>query len=291
MLTIKEHRFGRPLTLVLGASGMTGRRVAQRLWDGGHPIRVGSRFAEPAFDWRNRATWRPALHGVRAVYLSFHPDVAAPAAEVTVRAFVGAAMDSGVRRIVLLSRRGHAGARRCEQAVTGSGADWTILRCSWLSQAFSEGWLVDGVLRGTVSLPVGQAPEPFVDADDVAEVAFEALTGPGHSGRTYELTGARGLSFEEAVGAIAVAAGRAIRFERVSRDRFKTLAARYRMPVERACLVAQLLEAVSNGANAGLAGDLRRVTGRAPRTFEAYTRSAFAGGSRRQRPARARAMA
>lgn len=291
MLTTTEHSFGRPLTLVLGATGMTGRRVAQRLWDGGHPIRVGSRFAEPSFDWRRRATWRPALYNVRSVFLCFHPDVAAPAAHVAIRSFVEVALDSGAPRIVLLSRRGNVAAQRCERALTESSADWTILRSSWLAQTFSEGWLVDAIQRGRVPLPVAQEPEPFVDADDVADVAFQALARSGHSGRIYDLTGPRALTFEAATAAIAFASGRAIRFENVSRERFAEEAARYRMPRERAALASHLLESVSGGREAAPTGDVRRVTGRAPRTFETYARNAFAPGRSPARRARRRATA
>ena len=47
--------------LVLGGTGKTGRRVAERLLAAGRPVRVGSRAGTPPFDWENRATWAPAL--------------------------------------------------------------------------------------------------------------------------------------------------------------------------------------------------------------------------------------
>src|SRR5215217_6508214 len=68
------------MTLVLGGTGKTGRRVAQRLEARGMPTRVGSRSAEPPFDWQKPETWASALEGVSAAYVSYYPDVAIPGA-------------------------------------------------------------------------------------------------------------------------------------------------------------------------------------------------------------------
>jgi len=78
------------------------------------------------------------------------------------------------RRLVLLSGRGEEGALRGEQAVRGSGADWTIVRSSFLFQNFSEGYLLETVLAGEVAFPAGDVAEPFIDAEDIADVAATA---------------------------------------------------------------------------------------------------------------------
>jgi uncharacterized protein YbjT (DUF2867 family) len=59
-----------------------------------------------------------------------------------------------------------------------SVADWTILRASFFSQNFSEGYLLDPIRAGQVMLPVGEVGEPFCDADDIADVAAATLTSP-----------------------------------------------------------------------------------------------------------------
>ena len=64
--------------LVLGGTGKTGRRVVERLTARGIPTRIGSRSAQPRFDWDDQTTWVPALHGVAAAYVSFYPDLAVP---------------------------------------------------------------------------------------------------------------------------------------------------------------------------------------------------------------------
>ena len=64
-----------------------------------------------------------------------------------------------------------------------AGAAWTIVPASWFDQNFSESYLLEPVLLGEVALPVGDMLEPFVDADDIADVAVAALTEAGHAGR------------------------------------------------------------------------------------------------------------
>ncbi|MGH8978839.1 MAG: NmrA family transcriptional regulator, partial [Acidimicrobiia bacterium] len=107
--------------LVLGGTGKTGRRVAERLRRRDLPIRIGSRTATRPFDWEAPATWGPVLEGVRAVYVSFAPDLAVPGAAETVGAFARRAVASGVERLVLVSGRGEEGAERGEHAVQEAG--------------------------------------------------------------------------------------------------------------------------------------------------------------------------
>ena len=128
--------------LVLGGTGKTGRRVAQRLEARGVPVRIGSRSAEPPFDWEDRSTWAPALEGMSAAYVSYYPDLAIPGAVEAVGAFARLAVERGVRRLVLLSGRGEAEAEQAERAVQASGADLTIVRATWFAQNFSEDYML-----------------------------------------------------------------------------------------------------------------------------------------------------
>ena len=170
------------LTLVLAATGKTGRRVADRLEAQGRPVRRGSRSAAIPFDWDDATTWAPALEGVEAAYVVYIPDLAVPAAPPAIRAFTELALEAGVRRLVLLSGRGEEEAQRCERIVQESGLDWTIVRASWFAQNFSEGAFHDLVLAGEVALPAGDVQEPFIDVDDIADVVVAALTEYGHVG-------------------------------------------------------------------------------------------------------------
>jgi uncharacterized protein YbjT (DUF2867 family) len=263
-------------TLVLGGTGKTGRRVVEGLEARGVPTRVGSRSADPPFDWEDRGTWAPALDGVGSVYISYYPDLAIPGASEAVRAFSELAMDRGVRRLVLLSGRGEEEAQRAERAVQDTGADWTIVRCSWFSQNFSEGYLVDAVADREVVLPDAPVPEPFVDVDDIADVAVAALTEEGHVGELYELTGPRLLTFEEAVGEIAEARGREIRYVSVSLEEYAARAAELGVPEDFVEFLTYLFGEVLDGRSANLGDGVQRALGREPRDFADFVRDAVA---------------
>ncbi|MFB9981922.1 NAD(P)H-binding protein [Mesorhizobium kowhaii] len=264
--------------LILGGTGKTGRRLAERLTAHGLPVRIGSRSGTPRFDWELPATWGPAMQGVSAVYISYYPDIAVPGAAETVGAFARLAVANGVTRLVLLSGRGETEAQRAEEMLKASGADWTILRCAWFSQNFSEGFLVESLLEGEVALPVGNVGEPFVDADDIADAAFVALTEQGHVGHLYELTGPRLLSFADAVAEIAKAAGRDIRYIKVSHDEFTAAMAAHELPPEIAWLLNELFTEVLDGRNETLTDGVQRVLGRAPKDFSAYANETAATG-------------
>ncbi len=264
--------------LILGGTGKTGRRLAERLTAQGIPVRIGSRSGSPAFDWEHLSTWGPALQGVSAVYISYYPDIAVPGAAETVGAFARLAVANGVTRLVLLSGRGETEAQRAEEMVKTSGADWTILRCAWFSQNFSEGFFVEPLLQGEVALPVGAVGEPFVDVDDIADAAFVALTEEGHVGQLYELTGPRLLSFAEAVAEIAKATGRDIRYVRISHDEFTAATAAHELPPEIAWLLNELFTEVLDGRNETLTDGVQRVLGRAPKDFSAYADETAATG-------------
>ncbi|MBP7149152.1 MAG: NAD(P)H-binding protein [Acidobacteria bacterium] len=266
-------------TLVLGATGKTGRRIANRLTARGLPVRAGSRAGHPPFDWEDRRTWAPALQGARAAYVTYYPDLAVPGAADALGSFAELAVESGVRRLVLLSGRGEEGARLGETAVQDSGADWTILRCSWFDQNFSEGNFLGLVLGGVVALPTGDVAEPFVDVDDIADVAVAALTDDSHAGEVYELTGPRLLTFAEACQEIATATGRDVRYEQISIEQFASALAEQGEPGEVVALLNYVFTEVLDGRNAHLADGVQRALGRGPRDFSEFARSAAAAGA------------
>ena len=271
-----------PTILVLGGSGKTGRRVAERVAARGLAVRAVSRRSDPQFDWNDMATWLPVLRGVRSAYVAYAPDLAVPGAVETVRAFTELALELGVRRIVLLSGRGEEEAERAEQAVRAAvedrGGEWTVVRCAWFDQNFSEDYLLEPVLAGEVALPVGDTPEPFVDADDIADVAVAALTEDGHQGELYELTGPRLLTFAEAVEEIGAAAGRPIGFVPVTIDEYTAAASEQGVPGDVVELLAYLFGEVLDGRNARLADGVERALGRPPRDFRDYARRTAATG-------------
>jgi uncharacterized protein YbjT (DUF2867 family) len=193
-------------TLVVGGTGKTGRRVVDRLAARGLPTRVGARSSQPPFDWEDQSTWAPALHGVGSAYITYFPDIAIPGAVEAVGSLTELALEQGARRLVLLSGRGEEEAQRAERVVQDSGADVTIVRCAWFMQNFSESYMLESIQAGELVLPADdQKLEPFIDADDIADVVVAALTDDRHIGELYELTSPRLLSFPEAIDEISAA--------------------------------------------------------------------------------------
>ncbi|GAA1555858.1 NAD(P)H-binding protein [Actinomadura kijaniata] len=266
------------LTLVLAANGKTGRRVADRLEARDVPVRRGSRSADLPFDWNDRDTWAPALRDVRAVYLAYYPDLAAPGAPDAIRAFTDAAVAAGVRRIVLLSGRGEEEAQACERIVRAAPVEWTVVRCSWFAQNFSEDYLLEPVLAGHVVLPAGSVPEPFADADDIADVAVAALTGDGHAGQVYEITGPRALTFAEAVDEIAKATGRPIAYVQVPVEEYAGTLRAHGLPEDIVAFLTYLFTTVLDGRNAEPQDGVRRALGREPNDFADYAHTTAATG-------------
>jgi uncharacterized protein YbjT (DUF2867 family) len=265
----------RPI-LVLGGTGKTGRRVVERLRARDLPVRVGSRGGEPPFDWRDRSTWAPALDGAGAVYLSYHPDLAVPGAVEATRVFAELAVAAGVPRIVLLSGRGEPEAERAEQAVRETGAALTVLRSTWFMQNFSEDYMREHVLSGEIRLPAGDVPTPFLDVDDLADVAVAALTDARHAGRVYELTGPHPLTFADAAAVIATASGRPLRYVPVSLEQHADELREHGVEDEVVELLTYLFEEVVDGRNAETTDDVLAVLGRPPRDFAGYASAAAA---------------
>jgi len=202
--------------------------------------------------------------------------LAVPGATAAIRALVERAERHGVERLVLLSGRGEEEAQACERIVQSSTIDSTVVRASWFFQNFSEGAFVDMVLAGSITLPVGDVKEPFIDVDDIAAVAVAALTEPGHAGEVYEVTGPRLMTFAEAAAELSETTGRQIDFIPIAHEDFLAGVRDSGAPKEVAWLMDYLFTAVLDGHNAYLTDGVQRALGREPRDFAVYAREAAA---------------
>jgi uncharacterized protein YbjT (DUF2867 family) len=264
--------------VVLGGTGKTGSRVAARLQARGVPVRIGSRKSEPRFDWEDRSTWAPALEGASAAYVAFYPDLAVAGSAEVIATLARQALAAGCRRLVLLSGRGEVEAQRAERALQESGAEWTVVRCSWFMQNFSEAFVLDQVRAGEFALPAGDVPTPYVDAEDIADVAVAALTEDGHAGRVYELSGPRALTLVEVADEISRATGRDVRYVPISLDEFADGASAAGLPADVVELLRYLFAEVLVEENSSVTDGVREALGRAPRDFADYARDAAASG-------------
>ncbi len=272
------NRNSSELTLVLGGSGKTGRRIIQRLESRGTPVRAGSRSGSPAFDWARPEDWDAVLDGVRSVYISYAPDLAVPGATESIQRFVDKAVASGVKRLVLLSGRGEAEAQACERIVQASGIEWTIVRSSWFMQNFSEGEFLQMVLDGTIALPAANVAEPFIDVNDIADVAVAALTEAGHASEIYEVTGPRLLTFSELAEEISEAASHGVQFVRIPSEAFAEGVAEAGVTEDVAWLLNYLFDTVLDGRNAYIGDGVERALGREAADFTTFARRIAARG-------------
>ncbi|MGX1931090.1 NmrA family NAD(P)-binding protein [Flagellimonas sp. 2504JD4-2] len=265
--------------LVLGGTGKTGRRIVQKLNKRGHNVRVGSRNANPAFDWNTPETWGTALEDIESVYITYQPDLAVPGALEAIESFVREAKRKGVQKLVLLSGKGEREAELCEQVVINSGIDSTIVRASWFNQNFSESFFLEPIQAGFVALPHADVKVPYVDADDIAEVAVEALLDNKHNDKIYELTGGRFLTFREVIAEITEATGREIAFTPIGLPAYTQMLKEHGVPENYVWLINYLFtEVLANEANQVMTDDVEKVLGRKPKDFLTYVKETAATG-------------
>ena len=260
--------------LILGATGKTGKRVAERLQKRGISIRAGSRNGNPPFDWDKPGNWPAVLDGIQKVYITYYPDFVAPGALEKIQGFVDTAKRSGIQQLVFLSGRGEKEAEEAEKIVMNSGLDVTIVRSSWFMQNFSEFYFLDYILGGRIVVPKHKALEPFIDLDDLADVVVEALTNDQHKGKIYELTGPELLSFKDTTRMISEAINRPVGYEEVDMDRYIEILREYQIPEDIISLMQYLFTEVLDGRNESVTNDIEQVIGRKATTFSEYVAKA-----------------
>lgn len=257
--------------LVIGGTGKTGRRVVQRLKNKGKEPRVGARKASPSFDWDNKDTWVAALTGVEKMYVSYYPDLAVPGAKETIQSLTYLAKELGVKKMVLLSGKGETEAEACEKIVINSGIDYTIVRASWFNQNWSESFFLEPILSGEVALPMSDVLIPFVDVNDIAEVAATVLLNDSYNGEIIEITGPELITFKNVVDIISKVSDRSIHFYDITLEQYVEGMKQQDVPDDVVWLIEYLFKHVlTNPQNQLVVHDIERVLGRKAITFNEY---------------------
>ena len=262
-----------------GATGKVGRSVAERLLADGHDVRVLTRHPDKADlpggaevaqgDLTEPETLPAALDGVTGVFLYAVPG-SAPA-------FLAAARDAGVEKVVLLSSMAvdddaevqanpiaafHA---VIEDAIKASDLTYTFLRPgAFATNAYY--WLDQAKAGDVVRLPFGQAVSTPIHEADIAAVGVAALTSDGHAGARYLLTGPEQLTQSDQVRLVGEATGRPLRLEEISPEAAREAMTSQHIPD---FVVDTMLDlyAASVGQEATLTHTVEEVTGSPARTF------------------------
>lgn len=277
--------------LVTGATGTFGGEVARKLHKRGEPIRVLVR--DPAkTSWFGENTQvvigsfdRPetldaALTGIERIFLASFDSPNQCELQTNV---LTAAQRHGVRHIVRISTNGiHEFLHLpifiwhydCERSLEKSGLAFTHLRPDWVMQNFLPSSSATPVVKGKIRLPAGDGRVSFVDARDVAAVAVEALTGEGHQGKAYELTGPDALSHSDVANQLSAATGRNIVYENISPEIYeqerRTEGWSDAAVETMAALFAEMRAKPNN--DPAVTNTVQTVTGRSPFSFENFAR-------------------
>jgi|ERR1700678_2800613 len=261
--------------LVLGATGKTGSRVAQKLTDRGFSVRRAARTgADVHFDWRASETFEPALRGISGVYL-VSPVMCVDFADV-VSKFLDEAEGARVRHVTYLSAYGaeHAPPEMALRAVeldlaSRMSLSHSILRPAWFMQNFSESFLKP--VNDEIAVPCGTGAEAFVSTEDIASVALATLSSPArHAGRAYAPTGPDALTFEAAAKLISVAVDRKITYRDIDRNAWINAMIKAGVPAEYGEVLRSLSETVASGQGSRPNDDVLAATGAAPTRFEEF---------------------
>jgi uncharacterized protein YbjT (DUF2867 family) len=266
---------------VIGARGNVGAEVVDLQLHQGIPVRAavrspaaaGAGRAEVAFDFARPATFAPAFAGVERMFLMRPPAISD--VERWMFPALDAARTAGIRQIVLLSLLGaerlpfvpHA---KLEQRIKALGLQYTFLRPSFFMQNLSTTHRLEIKERSEIYVPAGRGKTSFVDARDVAAVAAAALTTPGHTDRSYDLTGAAALDYDQVAAVLSQALGRTISYRRPSLLRFILRQRAAGTPAAFIAVMAGIYTTARLGWAAKVTPDTARILDRAPITLAQY---------------------
>ncbi|WP_255506413.1 NAD(P)H-binding protein [Mycolicibacterium sp. 018/SC-01/001] len=266
--------------LVTGATGNTGSAVVAGLRSRGARARPASRRPDPAdpdavaFDWSDPTTFTAALNGVHAVY------VVAPAGDADpmpmVRPFLELAAAHGVQRVVQVSssaiERGCSGLGEIHDAVVELFAEPTVLRPSWFMQNFVGDHPLASSIRDEheIVTATGAGRLGFIDADDIAATAVEALLAPEPVGAELILTGPESLSYTDAAAILSDVLGHHIRHVEVPPEERAAQFTAAGLSPTYARVLAALDGRISAGEQDFVTTTVQNVTGRPPTTLRDF---------------------
>ncbi|SEK05951.1 NmrA family NAD(P)-binding protein [Paenibacillus polymyxa] len=275
----------RNITLITGANGKTGSRVAAKLTQLQYPVRLAGR-TKPGnwegtdyvyFDWYDESTHTQALMNVDKIYLVV-PVLDVNPAKVMIP-FIERALREGVQRFVLL---GSASVPEdgpvfgpVHQALRRLAPEWAVLQPSYFMENFTEGQHVETIKNNKAIYSATQNGRiGFVSADDIAEVGVRALIDDKPHNTAHVITGPQTLTYNEVAEIIRKSTVQPIQHISLSDEELKAGMVRAGMPEEYADMLAGLDRRIrENGSEDQVTDTVKLVTGRCPVSFEQFVLS------------------
>lgn len=271
--------------LVTGALGNVGAEVVRCLVNMGIPVRAADiniqalkdRFPSDVevveFDYSKPGTYKSTFDGVESMFLMRPPQIT-DIKRLMVPA-LDAAQAAGVTHITFLSLIGIESAKfvphyKVEQYLEKSSMTWTFLRCSFFMQNLNTTHRLEIKDRDEVFVPVGKARTSFIDVRDIGAVAAVTLTQPGHARQAYDLTGSEALDYCQAADILSDVLGRKITYRNPSLINFFVTHLRRGTPFMFALVMTGLYLSTRNGMAEPVTGEVERLLGRLPNTFQQY---------------------
>jgi len=274
------------MILVLGATGTTGGEVARQLIAKGQRPRLLVRSPQKAREFEGKAeivkgdmdskeSVASALKGIEKLYLV---SAGVNGIDLEIDA-IDAAKKAGVRHVVKLSVIGadapaitfakwHA---RSEKHLLGSGLAWTMVRPgNFMSNALM--WAESIKTQGAFYQPTGEGRWAATDPADIGAVAVAALTGSGHEGKGYPLSGPESMNGAGYAAKLSSAIGKPVKFVDVPPEAARDGMLKSGIPTTYVDALLDLLAAMKAGKADVVTDTVEKVTGRKAGTFEAWAR-------------------
>ncbi len=149
--------------------------------------------------------------------------------------------------------------------------DYSIVRASWFNQNWSESFFLDPIISGEVALPMSDVLIPFVDANDIAEVAAKVLLDDAYNGEIIEVTGPELITFKDIVNIISKVSNRKLNFYEITLEQYVEGMKQMQIPDDVVWLIEYLFSHVlTNPRNQLVVNDIERVLGRKAKPFAEY---------------------
>lgn len=263
--------------LITGGTGTTASRVAKQLAARNLPYRLATRSpkgdADIRFDWADSETWPSALDGVSRIYLVAPSGVADPLPAMV--PFLELAVRTGIERFVLLSasslEEGGLMMGAVHAWLRGHAPEWVVLRPTWFMNNFSEKQHLAPIRdEGTLYTATDDGRIGFIDAEDIAAVAAEALSREEFASGDYVLTGPQALSYDDVAEIMTKALNRAITHKRLTVDELAARHMAFGLPEIYARALAGMDAAIAKGSEDRVTDSVEVIAGRKPRSLRAF---------------------